>query len=212
MPNHSSTDRWIGWLRTLQSIAQIGLTYSKGAYDLERYRQLQGLTAEMAAHLADDEPPRLTRLFAQENGYATPKIDVRGAVFRDDKILLVREVQDEGRWTLPGGWADVGDSPKTAVVKEVFEESGFDVQVVKLIAMLDREQHPHPKMYTHIYKLFFLCEIVGGEAKTSLETSEIGFFAEHDIPQDLSTARVLPSQIALCFAHYREPKRPSVID
>ena len=203
---------WINWIRQLQSIAQIGLAYTKDKYDVERYEQLQKLTAVMAAEKTNGAVPEIEALFAQEKGYATPKIDVRGAVFRDDKILLVREIEDEGRWTLPGGWADVGDSPKTAVVREVFEESGFETKVNKLIGILDRDMHPHPKMFTHSYKLFFLCELIGGAAKTSLETSEVAFFAQDNIPADLSILRILPQQIDLCFEHFRNLTLQPAID
>ena len=141
--------KWIKWLRELQSIAQIGLAYTKDQYDEERYERLRELTAVMAAQKTAGDTEQISQLFAQEKGYATPKIDVRGAVFRDNQILLVREIADNGRWTLPGGWADVGDSPSTAVTREVLEESGFETEVVKLIALLDRDKHPHPKMFTH---------------------------------------------------------------
>ncbi len=203
---------WIQWLRELQSIAQIGLTYTKDPYDVERYEQLQILSAVMAAHQTNGDAEEIANLFVNETGYATPKIDVRGAVFRDDKILLVREIADSGRWTLPGGWADVGDSPKTAVTREVLEESGFETKVTKLIAMLDRDMHPHPKMFTHSYKLFFLCEIIGGTAKPSMETAEVAFFSQDQIPDDLSISRTLPQQIDLCFEHYRNPSLQPVLD
>ncbi|MEM7331215.1 MAG: NUDIX hydrolase [Chloroflexota bacterium] len=203
---------WLKWLRELQSIAQIGLAYTKDPYDAERYEQLQKLTAVISAEQTAGASDEIANLFAQEKGYATPKIDVRGAVFRDNQILLVREIADGGRWTLPGGWADVGDSPKTAVTREVYEESGFETEVVKLIAMLDRDQHPHPKMFTHTYKMFFLCQIVGGEATPSMETAEVAFFSHNEIPTDLSISRTLPQQIDLCFKHHNEPALQPVID
>ena len=116
----------------------------------------------------------VTELFAQQVGHATPKVDVRGAVFRDERLLLVRETTD-GRWSLPGGWADVGESPAEAVVREIREESGFETQVCKLVALYDRNKHGHPPMLFHAYKAFFLCDLVGGRAATSHETSAVAF-------------------------------------
>lgn len=203
---------WLDIIRELKAIAQTGLAYTEGKFDRERYGRLQELTAVIASQKTNDSLPEIRGLFEKEEGYPTPKIDVRGAVFRDNKILLVREIADQNRWTLPGGWADVGDLPSTAVTKEVFEESGFRTRAVKLIAMLDRDNHPHPKLFTHIYKIFFLCNILGGEAAISMETSEVRFFGEEEIPADLSIARVLPKQIKLCFDHYRNPDLPTVFD
>jgi ADP-ribose pyrophosphatase YjhB (NUDIX family) len=154
------------------------------------------------------------KLFAAETGYATPKVGVRGAVFGEDgRILLVREVADSGRWSLPGGWAEVNQSPSEAVVREVLEESGFTVSVRKLAAVYDRTRHPHlPPRPFHIYKLFFVCDIVGGEAQTSSETSEVAFFAEDEVPGDLSIGRVLPYQITRMFEHARSSTLPTDFD
>ena len=138
---------------------------------------------------------------------------MRGAVFRDGCILLVREAADGGRWTLPGGWADVNESPAECVVREVREESGFDVRVGKLAAVWDRARHAHlPHYVFHIWKLFFVCEIVGGEARTGTETSEVAFFAEQDVPGDLSVSRVLDWQLHRMFEHAREPALPTEFD
>jgi ADP-ribose pyrophosphatase YjhB (NUDIX family) len=152
-------------------------------------------------------------LFAQQTGYATPKVDVRGAVFRDERILLVREMADENRWTLPGGWADVNESPTECVVKEVREEAGLQVRASKLAAVWDRARHPHEPAYPfHIWKLFFLCEVTGGDLQTGPETSEVAFFAEHELPAELSTSRVLLSQLKRMFEHMRQPKLPTEFD
>ena len=140
-------------------------------------------------------------------------MDVRGAVFRDGRILLVRETADGDRWTLPGGWADVNESPAEAVVKEVREEAGLEVRAFKLGAVLDRSRHAHKPIYPfHIWKLFFLCEITGGEPQNGPETSEVAFFAEHDLPADLSTSRVLPPQLKRMFEHMRQPGLPTDFD
>ena len=150
-------------------------------------------------------------LFSAEQGYATPKVDVRGVVFRENALLLVKEKSD-GRWTLPGGWADVSASPAENVTREIAEEAGFQTRAVKLLAFYDREKHPHQPPYVqHVYKVFMRCEIVGGEAAPSLETDAVAFFGEQDIPE-LSLARVTPAQIARCFVHLRQPDLPADFD
>lgn len=205
--------KWLVWARRLQAIAQTGLTYGASPYDLERYQALRQLAAEIMAEHSAEEHARIEALFAEQNGYATPKVGVRAAVFRDDgAILLVRETTD-GRWSLPGGWADVNQSAREAVVREVFEESGYEVAVRKLAAVWDRAKHPHPTPRPfHIWKLFFICDLVGGAPQTSIETSEIGFFHEHEIPEDISIGRVLPEQIARMFVHRRCPELPTEYD
>ena len=142
--------------------------------------------------------------------HATPKVDVRGAVFQAHRVLLVRERSD-GLWTLPGGWAEVGESPAETVVREIREESGFETQVCKLVALYDRNKHAHPPMLFHVYKAFFLCDLVGGSASPSLETSEVAFFGWKDIPQ-LSTARVTVRQIERLFAHHANRGLPTEFD
>jgi ADP-ribose pyrophosphatase YjhB (NUDIX family) len=203
---------WLTWAKRLAALAQNGLTYSDSEYEIDRYRQIRHIAAEMMAAGFDGEPRTFLDLFAREQGYATPKVDVRGAVFRADQILLVREKLDGG-WTLPGGWADPCQSPAEAVVREVFEESGFEVRAVKLAAVYDRSKHPHlPPVPWHLYKLFFLCEITGGAARESHETTGVQFFAEDDIPLQLSVSRTLPFQIARMFAHYRDRTLPTDFD
>jgi ADP-ribose pyrophosphatase YjhB (NUDIX family) len=205
---------WLLWVRELQAIAQTGLEFAKDPYDRERYIAVRSLAARMMAQRASADPTWVEKLFAEQTGYATPKVDVRGAVFREDGcILLVREVADSGRWSLPGGWAEVNQSPREAVVREVLEESGFAVTVRKLAAIYDRARHPHlPPRPFHIYKLFFVCDIVGGAAQTSSETSEVAFFAEDEIPSDLSIGRVLPYQITRMFEHARSSALPTDFD
>jgi ADP-ribose pyrophosphatase YjhB (NUDIX family) len=152
-------------------------------------------------------------MFTQQSGYATPKLGVRGAVFRDDRILLVRETADEHRWSLPGGWADVNESPAEAVAREVREEAGLQVRPFKLAAVWDRARHPHGVVEPfHIWRLFFLCEITGVELQTGPETSELAFFVEDELPADLSTRRVLLSQLKRMFEHMRQPDLPTDFD
>lgn len=194
---------WLEWARKLQAIAQNGLTFSQNPFDIERYESIRRIAAEMMATLADAPVERVLDLFAQDTGYATPKVDVRGAVFQDDTLLLVRERSD-GLWTLPGGWADIGQSPAEAVVREIREESGYHTRAVKVLAVYDRNKHPHPPMPHHAFKIFFRCELLGGEATTSIETDGVGFFGEDKIPA-LSTGRITSGQIARCFEHARHP-------
>lgn len=195
--------KWLNWSKRLQAIAQNGLTFTTDPYDKERYEQVQKIAAEMMASYSELDEERILDLFHRETGYATPKLDVRGAVFQEDKILLVRERAD-CLWTLPGGWVDIGDSPREAVVREVLEESGFDVHVARLAAVYDRNKHDHPPLVYHIYKMFFICEIIGGEPKGSLEVDAVDFFPEDDLP-DLSTSRITSHQISKMFEHYRNP-------
>jgi ADP-ribose pyrophosphatase YjhB (NUDIX family) len=196
---------WIDWAKRLQALAQTGLTYADSPYDVERYEEVRHIAAEIAANRSDTTLPQVLDLFSSDTGYATPKVDVRGVIFHNNALLLVRERSD-GRWTLPGGWADVGEAPSECVVREVFEESGFQVHVRKLLAVYDRSKHPHePPFPFHVYKLFFACEIFGGEATLSSETDEIGFFTRDVIPP-LSLTRVTPEQINRMFEHHRHPE------
>jgi ADP-ribose pyrophosphatase YjhB (NUDIX family) len=203
---------WLKWAKQLAALAQNGLTYSDSAYEIERYEQIRHIAAEMMATGFQLETKTVLELFPREKGYETPKVDVRGAAFRDGKILLVREKLDGDRWTLPGGWADPCQTPSEAVVREIWEESGFEARVLKLAAVWDRSKHPHrPLMPFHIYKLFF-CEITGGTATESHETTGVGFFAEDEIPPELSISRTLPFQLARMFEHYRNPALPTDFD
>ena len=197
---------WLVWARELQAIAQTGLTFATSAHDRERYTTIRSLAAQMMATNSDADFGRVEALFAEQTGYATPKVDVRGAIFDEDaRILLVREIADAGRWTLPGGWADVNQSPSESVIREVREEAGLDVRVRKLAAVYDRARQGHtPPHPFHVYRLFFMCEVVGGAPRAGLETSEVAFFGENEIPQDLSVARVLPHQIRRMFEHARD--------
>jgi ADP-ribose pyrophosphatase YjhB (NUDIX family) len=198
------------WARRIQAIAQNGLTYTSGPFDRVRYQELHAIAMEMLADIGGTDPARVETLFRGDTGYVTPKVDVRGVVFRDGRILLVRETED-GLWTLPGGWADAGQSPSQAVVKEIQEESGFLTEAVKILAVYDREHHGAPPLPWYVYKLFIRCEIQSGEARHSLETDGVDFFAEDAIPP-LSHGRVMPSQIERMFRHLEEPDLPTDFD
>jgi ADP-ribose pyrophosphatase YjhB (NUDIX family) len=209
---------WLAWARRLQAIAQTGLHFEKDVFDGERYREVARIAAEILAGHSAAEAAFVERFFEAEVGYATPKLDLRAAVFRDGRILLVRERSD-GLWALPGGWADVGETPRQGIEKEVLEEAGLAVRAVKLLALYDqrgRGARPHP---LHILKAFFRCEIVGEgpqagklpEPRPGLETLAAGFFAEDALPP-LSLGRTSPGQLARLFAHGRDPGLPADFD
>ena len=186
---------WLDLVRRLQAIAQSGLSYAKDPYDMERYEQVRMIAAQIAASRSEAPASRIDDLFEGELGYATPKLDIRALVL-DEKgdVLLVKEKED-GRWTLPGGWVDVGESPSEAVEREVEEESGYRVGAVRLLALWDRDKHPHPPMPFHVYKVCFLCELLSGDPlAASMETEEVGFFAKDALPE-LSLGRVTSGQI-----------------
>lgn len=202
--------KWLEWAKQLQSIAQAGLTYSKDVYDIERFELIRNISVEILAKHTNIDQTSIKELFANETGYATPKVDIRAVVFREGKILMVRETND-GDWSLPGGWGDIGLTPSEVAVKEVKEESGFDVKPIKLIAVLDKKCHPHPPSPYHVYKIFIQCEIIGGQSKESIETDAVEFFAENGLPK-LSIARNTESQIHLAFKHLHNPDEPVYFD
>jgi ADP-ribose pyrophosphatase YjhB (NUDIX family) len=204
---------WLVWAREIQAIAQTGLAFSPNAYDKERFEALLRLSVRIMAHHTDADPAAIQRLFEGETGYATPKVGVRGAVFdQAGRILMVREAIDNDLWTLPGGWADVNQTPAQSVIREIREESGYHARVVKLAAVWDRASQAHPPALFSVVRLFFICALEGGVPKTSLETSGSGWFHEHEVPSDLSLRRTLPHHIARMFAHYRDPGLPTEFD
>ncbi|WP_068618927.1 NUDIX hydrolase [Paenibacillus tuaregi] len=202
--------RWLEWAKQIQAISQNGLAYSKDIYDLERFEQLRELSIEILNEYSDVEPAVIRELFASETGYATPKVDIRGVIVKEDQVLLVREKTDGG-WALPGGWADIGLSPKEIVVKEVEEEAGLKVAPVRLLGVLDKKFHHHPPSPYHVYKIFILCEAVSGEAASGIETSEVGYFAEDQLPE-LSLERNTPEQIRRLLQMVRNQETESLLD
>jgi ADP-ribose pyrophosphatase YjhB (NUDIX family) len=203
-------ERWLQWAKRLQAAAQNGLEYNTDPFNVERYTAIRVIATDMMATYADVDHAVVSDLFQRQIGHATPKIDVRGVVFKDDGVLLVRERSD-GRWSLPGGWADVYDTPSEATVREIFEESGFRTRAVKLLALLDRTRQGHPPIPFHAYKAVFLCEIEAGEPTPSIETAEIAFFPRHALPP-LSLGRVTPEQIRRFFEHRVHPEWPADFD
>lgn len=202
--------KWLDWAKQLQSIAQAGLAYSKDIYDVERFELIRDISVEMLSQQTGMEMTVIKDLFASETGYATPKVDIRAVIFKNNKILMVKENSD-GSWALPGGWADIGLTPREVAVKEVKEESGFDVKAVKLLAVTDMKCHPHPPSPFHIYKMFIQCEIIGGQPMKGVETSAVEFFAENKLPP-LSIPRNTQTQIEMIFKHLYNPKEPVYLD
>ncbi|QDA59896.1 NUDIX hydrolase [Hymenobacter jejuensis] len=207
---------WLSVAQRLQSLAQAGLAYSHNLYDTERYEELRALSVEIMARLTDEPVEKLTALFASETGYQTPKVDVRAVLFRGtDEILMVQEKIDGDRWTLPGGWADIGYSPSETAVKEAYEETGLHTQAVRLLALFDKRLHPHPKPEPwYIYKCFILCHITGGEVlANTAETSGCRWVHESEITAlPLSVDRVTVSQLRTLFEFARQPEKPTLCD
>lgn len=193
-------EKWLQWAVELQSLAQAGLTYGKDAYDLERYQRIREIAAEIISHMADIPVETVTGLFCSESGYQTPKLDTRAAIFQEGKILLVRE--NDGRWSLPGGWCEVNLSVGENTVKEVKEEAGLDVTAGRIIAVQDRAKHNLPVYAYGVCKIFVQCDAAGGQFTPNLETTEARYFPPDQLPP-LAEEKNTPAQIALCFEAYR---------
>lgn len=201
---------WLETAKKLQALAQSGLAYCNNQYDIERYEELRNISADMMAKHMDTPITIVKNLFCNETGYQTPKVDIRGVVFKDGKILMVREKSD-GAWALPGGWADIGLTPGEVVVKEIKEEAGLEVKPIRLLAVFDKKCHPHPPSPYHVYKIFIMCGIVGGSLSAGLETSDARFFASHELPE-LSVERNTASQIWTMFEYINNPDKEILFD
>ena len=200
---------WLQWAIELQSLAQAGLTYGKDEYDKERYQRIRDISAEMIAHKSDISIEKVKDLFCNESGYQTPKIDTRAAIFENDKILLVRE--NNGKWSMPGGWVDVNVSVGDNVVKEVKEESGLDVKVDKVIAVQDRAKHNLPVYAYGVCKVFAQCSVIGGDFQPNIETTEFCYFEEDDLPE-LATEKNNEEQIKMCFSAYYSKNWKTILE
>jgi ADP-ribose pyrophosphatase YjhB (NUDIX family) len=201
---------WLLVVQRLRRVAEAGLAYSDNPYDRERYAELVRLASEIVGAGMDVSADVIDEILKAERGYPTPKVDVRAVVPRDGKILLVREAAD-GRWALPGGWADVGETASEVTEREVLEEAGYVAKPVKLLALFDKSKHEHPRDLWWTYKAIFLCELSGGAPRPSHETLEVGFFGENELPL-LSLPRTTPGQLARMFAHLRNPDLPTDFD
>jgi ADP-ribose pyrophosphatase YjhB (NUDIX family) len=208
--------RWLEWAREIQALAQTGYHYANNDYQRQRYDRLMEIAAEIINGHSTLQPEPLAQVFHAQTGYATPRVDVRAAVFQVGveqsihKLLLVRERSDGG-WTLPGGWADVGDVPSLAAEREVCEEAGFHVKARRVVGVYDANRVLPLELF-HAYKIVFLCDLIGGEATPSNETSEVGFFGLDELPQPLSGERTRLQQIHDAFAMLINPNMPTVFD
>jgi ADP-ribose pyrophosphatase YjhB (NUDIX family) len=203
--------QWLRIARELRAIAQTGLTFTVDRFDRQRYERLRELAASMLAQGSGEHFDVIIEILREGWGYTTPKVDVRGAAFVDGRVLLVREISD-GHWTLPGGWADVNQSAAECVVREIAEESGFEAKALKLAAVRDYQRSGHPpRNVDSIYKMFFICEIIGGAASPSNETSEVSFFARDALPP-LSLGRTTAAQIDRMFHHAQHPELAADFD
>ena len=206
---NSKTPKWMEWAQEIFSLSQSGLTYSGNEYDVERYKRLQEITAEMIASQSEIEMELVLKSFSMQAGYITPKVDVRGAVIKDGKILLIQERADDW-WAMPGGWADLGNSPASVAEREVWEESGYRVKAEKVLAVIDANRI-EPFEFYHAYKIIFLCTLLDGEPRTSYETLAVDFFDPNQLPP-LSIYRTNEDMIHEVFAHLQNPARPTAFD
>jgi ADP-ribose pyrophosphatase YjhB (NUDIX family) len=202
--------RWLQWAREIQALAQTGYHYAENDYQRDRYHRLLEIAAEIVSEHSNLEYPSVRDAFQTAIGYATPRIDVRGAVFQDGKLLLVRERIDGG-WTLPGGWADVGDVPSNAAEREVWEEAGFQVKANKVIGVYDANRIGRLELF-HAFKIVFQCDLIDGEARSSLETSEVAFYGREELPPVLSKERTKLRHIQDAFASFDDHDCQTVFD
>lgn len=193
-------EKWLKWAIEIQSLSQIGLTYTKDVYDRERYQRLREISAEMLAKKTEVSIEKVKDLFCHETGYQTPKLDTRAAIFRNNKILLVHE--NNGTWSLPGGWCDVLESVKSNTEKEVREETGLNVKAVKIISIQDRNKHNKPVYAYGVCKIFVLYEVINGKFVENIETTEIRYFSLQDLPHNLAEEKTNKEQIEMCFKAY----------
>lgn len=195
-------EKWLKWAIEIQSLAQAGLTYTNNVYDIERYERLREISAEIIAEKSDLNLEKVKDLFCNEKGYQTPKIDTRAVIFKDDKILLTHE--NNGTWALPGGWCEVLESVGSNTIKEVKEETGLDVETVKVISIQDRNKHNKPIYAYGVCKIFVLCNVIGGKFTENIETTEIEYFSLDEIPNNLAEEKTNKEQIKMCFKAYKD--------
>lgn len=203
-------EKWLKWAVEIQSLAQAGLTYTDNVYDIERYERLREISAEMIAEKSNISLDKVKDLFCNETGYQTPKIDTRAVIFKDNKILLSHE--NNGTWSLPGGWCDVLESVGSNTKKEVKEETGLDVETVKIISIQDRNKHNKPIYAYGVCKVFVLCNVTGGEFTENIETTEIKYFSLDEIPSNLAEEKTNREQIEMCFKAIKDKKWQTQFD
>ena len=194
-------EKWLKWAIEIQSLAQTGLTYTDNVYDIERYKRLREISAEIIAEKSNVNLEKVKDLFCNETGQQTPKLDTRAVIFKDDKILLTHE--NNGTWSLPGGWCDVLESVGSNTIKEVKEETGLDVEPIKIISVQDRNKHNKPIYAYGVCKIFVLCNVIGGKFIKNIETTEIKYFSSDEIPNNLAEEKTNREQIEMCFEAYK---------
>ena len=194
-------DKLVKWAMEIQSLAQAGLAYTNNVYDIERYERLREISAEIIEEKSNINLEKVKDLFCNETGYQTPKIDTSAVIFKNDKILLTHE--NNGTWSLPGGWCDVLESVGSNTIKEVKEETGLDVETIKIISIQDRNKHNKPIYAYGVCKIFVLCNIIGGEFASNIETTEIKYFSLDEIPSNLAEEKTNREQIEMCFEAYK---------
>ena len=202
--------QWTEFAIRIQSLAQAGLAYCKNEYDMERYEELRRIAAEMIACETDLPIEKVRGFFCNETGYQTPKIDTRAAIFKDGKILLVHE--NNGTWSLPGGWCDVDQSVASNTIKEIKEETGLDAAAEKLIAVQDWRKHNRCNLPYGVIKIFVLCNVLGGSFEDNIETTEIKYFGKKELPENLAVEKTTEEQIQLCFEAYESEHWESVLE
>jgi len=202
--------KWLTWAREIQSLAQTGLAFAPNHYEKERSSRLIEISAEIIKEYTNLKSENISKVLMEQPGYATPKVDVRAAIIRDNKILLVKEIAD-GKWSMPGGWMDVGDYPAQAAEREAIEESGFVVKAKKLIGAFDANRNGRPLEFFHAVKLIYLCEIISGKPTISNETSEVKFFTFDNLPS-LSQNRTNKRHIAEIIEHLKDTNRQAFFE
>lgn len=208
--SNNSHPNWLDWAREIQQLCQTGLAFSESDYDTERYKRLTEIAAEITSSFSDIDKKSLSNNFLSHHGYATPKVDIRAAIIENNKILLVQEKMDN-KWAMPGGWADVGESPSESVVRETKEECGLDVVPKKVIGLYDANRDGRPLEFFHAYKIVFLCEVVGGELSTSNETIDVKYFNVDELPA-LSTSRTNQGHIDDIIWNIEKPTIQTVFE
>lgn len=199
--NKTLQPQWLEWAKELQFLAQTGLTYSKDVFDIERFERIREISAEIISAQSELSLEKVKDLFCNETGFQTPKLDTRAAIFKEDKILLVKE--RNGTWSLPGGWVDVNQTVKSNTEKEVEEEAGLKVEATRIIAVQDRNMHNVPPYAYNVCKIFVLCEILSGHFQPNIETTESNYFRLEELPL-LAEEKNNEEQIKMCFSAYHD--------
>lgn len=203
-------EKWLEWAIEIQSLAQAGLTYTDNVYDIERYERLREISAEIISEKSDINLEKVKDLFCNEIGYQTPKVDTRAAIFKGNKILLTHE--NNGTWSLPGGWCDVLESVKSNTEKEVKEETGLDVEATKIISIQDRNKHNKPVYAYGVCKVFVMCNVIGGKFTKNIETTETQYFSLNELPENLAEEKTNQEQIEMCFKAYNDKNWQTLFD